>query len=523
MKARKNIGSLLFTVVVISFLVIGAIVNLGVLEKPLERLSDEKITFEEWIDEVKLAYVNDVEGKDVFINVNGLFARLTGRTVYNEVSILNNGMLLYDVVEDLDMKPLANGVSDFDEFLSENDIPFLFIQAPIKTDLGNTLVPYGVVNNGNKDADELLGELNKNGVETMDLRPILVQTPEDVAENFYKTDHHWNVKGAFKAFGEVLAVLDAQFPEAEIDLSLADRENWTSEVYEDWFLGSRGKRVGVFFGGIDDLEIYKPKFKTDMSCYVMHHRAYYDGDFTDAVIREEYLDEPDYFDENPYCVHIGGEYPLVHHVNRLAKNDLKILLIKESFALPFQCYLSTAVKELDVIDPRRYTASTVAEYVATSQPDMVIMMMNPSAFPNTSFRKLGAEEGRVHVAQTNAELVAHLDEAVLSSPEDVVSEYHTVAKELISDCKYSVTIEDFDVTRGDVDSFTVALYNATEKELTNSYVFECSEGPYEWSFVTPDDGDDYRFLVYCGRSGYTNGNGVVYRGIDLYRYQKPTE
>lgn len=524
MKIKAHFGELLFTVFILSFLVIGAILNFGVLEKPWERFTEETVDFEEWIDEVKKAYVSDVAFKEEFINLNGLFAKLTGRTVYNDVATLNNGMLTYGEIPYLDMKPMANSVTGFDTFLKDNNVSFLYLQAPLKEDLAGSLLPYGVELCGNRNANELLALLKQNGVDTLDLRQSLSATPELVEQYFYRTDHHWNTHGAFKAFGEALAYLQAAFPDKTFDATLSDASNWNQTVYEDWFLGSRGKRVGVLFGGVDDLVMYTPKFETDMSFYVPKHRAYYSGSFEDTVIRSSYLDAPDYFNENAYCAYIGGDYPLVHHVNRLAKNDLKVLLIKDSYSLPFQSFLSTAVRELDVLDPRYYKDGTVAEYVAASKPDIVIMMTNPSVFGDTVYRQFGIERGEEHFAQTEAEQVAMQESITLSAPAGKNHWNQRVADTLAYNSKYTLRFDQVEVLRGDVDAVTAVLYDATAKQILGSYVFDVTapidSEAQEWTFMTPQSGEnDLQVLIYCGRHGQTAGNQVTYRNVSLYRYQ----
>ncbi len=525
MEKEKHIGSRIFAVVITVFLVLGAILNVGLLKKPIERLKNQEINFSEWMGEVRSAYVSDFFGKEQFINLNGLFAKWTGRTVYNEVSVLKNGMLDYETLKEIDMTSFANGVGAFDTFLSEHNISFVYVQAPNKSDLDDTLIRDGVQNFGNQNANALLDLLEEKQVETLDLRPFISATPEMVEQYFYRTDHHWNTDGAFRAFGEILQCLSETFPEEKLDLSLSDANNWTTERYEDWFLGSRGKRVGIYFGGVDDLTVYTPKFETDMSLYIPKYRAYYSGTFEDALIRDEYLDEPNYFDENPYCVYIGGDYPLVHHVNNLAKNDLKVLLIKDSFSLPVQSFLSTAVKELDVLDPRYYTESTVAEYVAAAQPDIVIMMTNPSMFSSSKYYNFGISQGEEHFLQTEQTTVASYETFEIIAAENKNYQNRSVAKGLSFNTKYTLKFDSVDFLKGDTQVVTVALYNATEDRVLNTMVFDttraASDQSFEWTFVTPQSGSgDLRLLVYCGRHGQTAENRVIYHNLSLYQYQK---
>ncbi len=523
MKIKEHFGELLFTVFILGFLIVGCILNLGVLQKPWERFTEETIDFEEWIGEVKKSYVDEVAFKESFLNLNGLFAKLTGRTVYNDVSVLNNGMLTYGEMPKLNMSAMANGVSEFDTFLEANGISFLYLQAPLKEDLAGSLLPFGVEHCGNENANELLASLKQNKVDTLDLRQSISATPELVEQYFYRTDHHWNTHGAFKAFGETLAYLQTAFPDQEFDTTLADASNWEQTVYEDWFLGSRGKRVGEYFGGVDDLVIYTPKFKTDMSFYLPKYRTYYSGSFSDAVIRSDFLDTPDHFNENAYCAYIGGDYPLVHHVNRLAKNDLKVLLIKDSFSLPFQSFLSTAVRELDVLDPRHYKDSTVAEYIAASKPDIVIMMTNPSVFGDTVYHQFGVSRGEEHTAQTELVSVAFEEQVALEAPTGKPHWNHVLEKGLLYNTQYTLRFERAVVQKGTPDAVTVLLYDATAKKVLGSYVFDIGV-PGEWSFVTPQSGsNDLQVLIYCGRHGSTAGNAVTYHNVELYQHQAPKE
>lgn len=524
MKLKEHLGEWIFTVFILSFLAIGFLLNVEILEKPWERFTEDEIDFEEWIDEVKQAYVADVAYKDQFINLNGLFAKLTGRTVYNNVATLKNGMLDYDVIPKQNMTTYANSLSDLNGFLADQNIPFLYIQAPFKLDMQNQLAAYGVENCGNQNADELLKLLKESGIDSLDLRQTISATPELVERYFYRTDHHWNTHGAFLAFGEAVAYLQAAFPDQTFDTTLTDPSNWNMETYEDVFLGSRGKRVGKYFGGVDDLVLYTPKFETDMYRYVAKYRAYYGGSFEDAVLCKEYL-EKDYFNVNAYCAYIGGDYPLVHHVNRLAKNDLKVLLIKDSFSLPFQAFLSTAVRELDVLDPRYYGESTVAEYVAASNPDIVIVMTNPSVFGDPSYLQFGAEHASAHFAQTELVPVATEEHIRLQAPQGKLHWNRAVCDHLKYDTKYTLTCESIQVEKGKATEATVLLYNATTKTILSSYVFDLRDptASYEWSFITPQSGDgDLRVMVYCGRHGSTDGNRLIYQNVTIYEHCAPS-
>lgn len=386
---KKNWGRKAVTIMVLVLLVILSAVNLKIVKVPLEKFIKKESDFEGFADEIQKSYLSDsFDHKNDFVNVNGFFAKLTGRRVLNNVVKLNNGML-GRTLGHVDTVPLANGISEFSDYLSEKDIPFLYIQIPVKESLDGKSYPVGVNFYGNKNSDSILSQLSACGVNTLDLRPFISQTSEMLEQYFSKTDHHWNSDGAFVAFQKILNRLNQSLPEANIDMTYAQADHWERHSLNNWFLGSLGKRVGNFFGGTDPLIWYTPVFETEMSFSVPEKAMFYRGDFSKANIRTMYIEDKDYFRYDAYCVYIGTNYSLGQHRNLNAPSPLKVLMIKDSFSLPLEAYLSTVFQEVDALDPRAFTDCTFAEYVERAKPDIVILTMNPSVFVNEEYQNFG--------------------------------------------------------------------------------------------------------------------------------------
>ena len=521
MKTRyQKIAISVFTSVLLLFFAFGFVMNLGLIEKPNAHLQEGSADFDQYVDEVQKAYTSNFFGKEWYINLNGLYAKWTGRNVYNNIARLKNGMLTHAEMPKLNMQPLANALIGLNSFLQTQKIPYLYVQAPFKNTMDDSLLPSGVVHYANKNTDELLNYFTASKLPYLDLRPALTASAEDVERYFFQTDHHWNSEGAFVAFGALVDYLNQAFPK-QIDTTVADIANWKVDIYENWFLGSHGKRVGEYYAGVDDLSVFTPKFKTDMSTFIPKHRQYFRGDYTVANLRTQYLDAPNYFDENPYCVYIGGDYPITHHINYLAKNDIKVLLIKDSYTLPVEAMLSTAVRELDVIDPRHFTESTVAEYALASQPDIVITMMNPSSFGTDKYRKTGVEKATALVGCNVSNQDEVSDLITVTATQEQNCKFEVIATELQENAKYTIQIDRATVTKGDCDAFTLALYDADSKRIIHMYAFDIAsgnkDGGFSRTFFTPS-GKNLQLLVYAGVHSHTNGNEVQYAGISLTRW-----
>ena len=367
------------------------VMNTALVIPPIKACVKGETSFEAMTEKVASAYLVDAfRGKFRLLDLNGLFARLTGRRDYNGVTLLKNGMLgegSGTFRKEKDHRPLANALTGFSKYLAEMDIPFLYVQAPYKMDINGKLLPDGLTDYWNMAIDELMAALERENVHMLDLRAPLTSDIETTERMFYRTDHHWTPDGAFKAFGMLMEHLrDNFYP--ELDVTYTDPQLWERHQKDNWFLGSQGKRVGSCFTGTDPLIWYTPKFETNMTCDIPKYNRHLEGDYVAANIRQQYIERCDYYALNAYCVYIGGDYPIVIHQNPEAPNRKRILILKDSFVLPLQTFMSTAFTEVDVIDPRHYKES-IAEYCRQNRPDIVLMFVNGMALANQSYYELG--------------------------------------------------------------------------------------------------------------------------------------
>ncbi len=520
MKRKKINGRGLLAAVVLLFLGVFSLVNLKLSKDPAKKFLKKETTFKELAEEVRTNYTSDdFSSKTSFVNVNGLFVRTIGQRECNDIILLKNNMLS-QVIEKSDMEKQADAIVELAEYTKQLGIPFLYVQAPYKEDKEDKLYPIGRKSNANENADDLLQLLSEGQVESFDLRPMLSETVDQINRYYFKTDHHWNFTGAFVGFREVTKKIAQMFPDEEIDMTYTQWDQWESHTLKNWWLGSRGKRVGQWFAGVDDFTWYTPAFETDMSCAVPKYRALYDGDFTDAVIRKQYIEEKDYFGYNAYCTYIGGDYPLVQHRNNQAGSNLKVLIIKDSYAIPLQSYLSTVFAEVDVVDPRHFKECSVAEYIRRTTPDLVLTMMNPSVFGVAAYTDFGADE-----ALKNEALEEHLvweREIIVDASENNNYKYASVAVEYGK--TYTVSFEDVSFLQGEAPGVVTSLYNKTTKTLLANGVHDLAygqeNGGFCWTFNTPAKGKDELWLIfYAGLPGETAGVGAKYTGVQLYEWK----
>jgi len=329
------------------------------------------------------AVSGDLDSSHGFIQLYGLFQRLTGRRVLNDmdpsltVVKLSNGQLQFvDLTEEGPLDVSGNSASTvrFRDALAELGIPLLYAQAPQKVGGGRELMPYGVEEYGNAYADAFLEQIGAAGVDALDLRPAF-GAGEDFSRYFFNTDHHWKPEGAFLAWQQIAQRLRELG--WEVDETYTNSDSFEKITYEDYFLGSQGKRTGTLYAGVDDIDLWKPKFETDFAYTAPAAGVDRSGPFEESLLFPERVAEKDYFNGNPYTLYAGGDYLYSHITNRNNPDGPKVLLIRESFACALTPFLALGCSELSTVD-LRYFDGDLMELTAQESPDLVLIMYGAS-------------------------------------------------------------------------------------------------------------------------------------------------
>lgn len=321
-----------------------------------------------------------VIGRASYINLYGLSARLMGKHFIidasgsNSVVKDNNGNLEF-IANEVDVQPYVEKLSELKKIYDDIGAKTLYIQSPVKPIAGYVEMPQGIKDYSNENSDHLLAGLSAAGFDILDLRQSIFTDELELSELFYKTDHHWKTETAFWATGVVKDYLNEKY-ELGLDPEgiYTNSDSYEAKVYKKSFLGSQGRRVGKYYGGVDDFTLMLPKYETDYSVTINKNTntSHIDGTFEEAIVKYSLLTPKDIF-TNRYAAYFGADYPEVIVKNNKADNDLKVLIFKDSFGLPFSAFFSTMVDETRMIDTRYFT-DDLEKYIRDYDPDLVLYM-----------------------------------------------------------------------------------------------------------------------------------------------------
>jgi len=393
------------------------------------------------IENIEAAFDDSLFLKEPLIDINGGVHLLLNQKIVEDADKtwtaykLSNGQLTFNNRNRLESIPEnVASMKELYDYLTGKGMKILYVQAPHKINKYDSQLPYNMDTMLNANADEFLKGLRDENVPYLDLREVIrnelesrgqadktgilagitgtsdgsgasvttgtsaatgtsagTKTSAGIMDNsapfeygslFYNTDHHWRIETAFWAYGRVLEALRELYG-FEYAEKMTDPACFREISMEKSFLGSIGRRVGRIYGGVDDFSLLLPDFQTQY-----HMRVYTDdgllyreaeGNFDDVIVSREFLENKD-IKTNRYTAYFGGDYPLVEIENKSVDKG-RLLVLKDSFGIPFSAFMSLSFRETDVIDLRHIRYRTLFEHLEENWYDYVVFLYNPGFDP----------------------------------------------------------------------------------------------------------------------------------------------
>ena len=312
------------------------------------------------------------------ITLNGGIHRVLGQCEMNTVIKQSDGWLAGHIAaaDPAVLSANAAKLKETQSWLDEKGIYCLYVGAPYTVDKASPLLPAGEKVTVNDDLDTLYAYFDEEKINYIDMREVYDKLPTEYHEHFYRTDHHWNAEGAFECFREILPLFEEGL-DTEFDDALTDISSYDIITYPGAHLGSSGQRTGALFAGIDDFDVMLPSFPTQL------RRGEESGSFEEIILDMSAINGNDLNSRYTYDTTFANSRR--HIYNDLAGNELKLLVIGDSYATALNPFLALAFSEI-----KTYEKLPDDGEIKKYDPDAVIFVYYPwSAFDAGHF---GPEE-----------------------------------------------------------------------------------------------------------------------------------
>lgn len=351
MKFKKILSLLIFSICALLILGLG-VLNDIFLKKP-------------GFFTLKRNYDSHFWNRNAFLEISALYHKSLGVKELNETVDLGEVAYLVDkVYPDIEQKAanlklLEKAVDKF---------AFVFLPSIIRSDY-ERLEPFMF---GEEKANVVAFEnaLREENVPYLDMADSYKDWP--IEDRFFHSDHHWKPLYAFACSYDI-ARHCADMLGISLDEEKFKLENYNIEVLEKNFLGAIGKRVGRFFTGLDDIDVFSPKYETDFSLDGRIVNRKLRGDFETVFLDLETYRSRDYYNSNPYKIYTGDDINNMTLVNHKANNDKRVMILVDSFSYPLIPMLSQAFAEIFVVDLRYSPDLRILEEIEKYNPDMLLV------------------------------------------------------------------------------------------------------------------------------------------------------
>lgn len=333
------------------------------------------LNFMEIPDNPEISGLNELSSiQNDAVTIWGGLQKIMGKNIaygadeYKDVTTMVNG---YYTLADMNRlyEPAVECAIEASELAKELGAQFLYIQSTGKV-LDSSYNYPGVIDYATMKRDAVVSELSNAGIQVIDSKEILQNSDREWMDYFYVSDHHWNNYAAFEIYKEICKKLEDYG--YEIDEEYLNQDNYSKEVYEDIFLGSHGRMAGPLYTGLDDYELWLPNFDTDYSINIPSIDYSQNGSFEECFVHYENLAQYSY-DYYAYYAYLKEDYKLIEITNNNKINGPRVLIIRDSSAVPVSVFLSTQCSSISMMDLRYLDYDeSILDYITDYDPDVIM-------------------------------------------------------------------------------------------------------------------------------------------------------
>ncbi|MBJ7997543.1 secondary cell wall polysaccharide O-acetyltransferase PatB1 [Bacillus mycoides] len=331
-------------------------------------------------------YTNDqLIGRDDLIKNYTLTQIKMGKSLINDIILTDDKWLLKNpawTTKYNEIDQAMSAVNDLSQFLKEQNIEFYFALPPSKTNALSFKLPSHIHTYAQENLNYFLNKL------PADVKPIKLMehfkknyTNEEIQSMYFKTDHHWNMDGAFLGYQYIMNTIAQQssiYKGKEIK-----KEDYNRTCAPNKHLvGSFNNQLYQLIDATGEkLCYYTPKdgFNfTSVAAKDVNGTVYRTLDELYGVEKQN--------DTTSYAGYYANDYPEIVIENNNAPNDVRALVLKDSFANAIVPHLAQSFNHTSILDLRHYHEKDVYQYIKDNNINMVLFVYSDSNLSGEMFK-----------------------------------------------------------------------------------------------------------------------------------------
>ena len=276
--------------------------------------------FEKWFSD---HFVN----RDKWIELNAIARKATGAIENNGVYFAQDGRLVQQF-QTVNETTLQANIGTVNAFCTDHGVKANIFLVPTAAWGAANELPVGA---SDVDQKALLQEIKQKFPDRTFIDYTELASPSP--NLYYRTDHHWNEKGAYQGYVAIASQVLNKIPNAFIYTEVSDS-----------FEGTMYSRSGAFWVSPDPIYEIDPD-GSDLQVSV----SYDDGDtVTDSLYSTDRLSTKD-----QYAYYVDGNHAYVDIKTNMNTNK-KAVIVKDSYAHILMPFLATEYSEIQMVDLRYY-------------------------------------------------------------------------------------------------------------------------------------------------------------------------
>lgn len=270
----------------------------------------------------------------------------------------DNNLVYYPSYISYNPEEYEKRIENINHIIGNTDIPLYIYYVEKDTD----------INFETGEKSDIYNYLSEH-INTNNFYKFEINSFDEFNDYFYKTDHHWNHKGSYKAYQELVKILTSEEGLEPID----------EVCLNDNFSGSKASYSGASL-------LYKEQF----CAYVFEDNeidVYIDDEVSSYGDMNYYLENP--LNKVTYASFYGGDYGEIIFDNKHLNKD-NILIIGESYDNAVLNLLANHFNKTFSIDLRHYERQkdkefNYLEYIRQNNIDKVLLIGNRDYFRSLEF------------------------------------------------------------------------------------------------------------------------------------------